>query len=124
VALYGAGIAWTLFYDTIYAHQDREDDALIGVKSTARLFGARTHGWLTGFQITATALVVLAVMLAVPGPLPLALAVSGALGFSTHLAWQLRRLDVDDPALCLALFRSNRDAGLILTAGLTAAALL
>jgi 4-hydroxybenzoate polyprenyltransferase len=124
VALYGAGIAWTLFYDTIYAHQDREDDALIGVKSTARLFGARTHGWLTGFQITATALVVLAVMLAVPGPLPLALAVSGALGFSTHLAWQLRRLDVDDPAVCLALFRSNRDAGLILTAGLTVAALL
>jgi 4-hydroxybenzoate polyprenyltransferase len=124
IALYGAGIAWTLFYDTIYAHQDREDDELIGVKSTARLFGARTHGWLTGFQSLATALIVLAVILAVPGPLPLALAVSGLLGFSTHLAWQLRRLDIDDPGLCLALFRSNRDAGLILTAGLTAAALI
>ena len=47
--LYAAGIAWTLFYDTIYAHQDREDDALIGVKSTARLFGARTGRWLAGF---------------------------------------------------------------------------
>jgi 4-hydroxybenzoate polyprenyltransferase len=124
IALYGAGIAWTLFYDTIYAHQDREDDELIGVKSTARLFGARTHGWLTGFQSLTTALIVLAVILAVPAPLPLALAVSGLLGFSTHLAWQLRRLDIDDPALCLALFRSNRDAGLILTAGLTAAALI
>jgi len=124
VALYGAGIAWTLFYDTIYAHQDREDDALIGVKSTARLFGTRTQAWLTGFQMLATALIVLAVMLAVPGPLPLALAVSGVLGFSTHLAWQLRQLDIYDPALCLRLFRSNRDAGLILTAGLAAAALL
>jgi 4-hydroxybenzoate polyprenyltransferase len=124
IALYGAGIAWTLFYDTIYAHQDREDDELIGVKSTARLFGTRTHGWLTGFQMLATALIVLAVIIAVPGPLPLAFAVSGVLGFSTHLAWQLRRLDIDDTALCLALFRSNRDAGLILTAGLTAAAML
>ena len=58
--LYAAGIAWTLFYDTIYAHQDREDDALIGVRSTARLFGAATQPWLAGFLAAAAALAALA----------------------------------------------------------------
>ena len=124
LALYLAGVAWTLFYDTIYAHQDREDDALIGIRSTARLFGARSRAWLSGFQTAAAALAVLAILMTVPGPIPLGLAISGALAFSTHLAWQLRRLDIDDPALCLTLFRSNRDAGLLLALGLGAAALL
>ncbi len=123
VALYLAGIAWTLLYDTIYAHQDREDDALIGVKSTARLFGTRTRGWLAGFGAAATGLALLAIALVAPGPVPSGLAVAGALGFAAHLAWQLRRLDIDDPALCLAIFRSNRGAGLILALGLGAAAL-
>jgi 4-hydroxybenzoate polyprenyltransferase len=120
--LYAAGIAWTLFYDTIYAHQDREDDALIGVKSTARLFGPRTRPWLAGFLLAAAALAALAV-----APLAgaaRAAALAGILGFAAHLAWQLRRLDIDDPARCLALFRSNRDAGLILAAGLLLAAIL
>jgi 4-hydroxybenzoate polyprenyltransferase len=122
--LYAAGVAWTLFYDTIYAHQDREDDALIGVKSTARLFGRRTRPWLLGFLCAAGALALAAVAAAgLRGP-ALAAALLGALGFAAHLGWQLRRLDIDDPAACLMLFRSNRDAGLILTAGLLGAAIL
>jgi 4-hydroxybenzoate polyprenyltransferase len=122
VLLYGAGIAWTLFYDTIYAHQDRDDDALIGVKSTARLFGRNTRPWLAAFHITATVLVALAILACRPTPVSAAIAVAGLIGFAAHLAHQLRRLDVDDPASCLAIFRSNRDAGLILAVGLALAA--
>ncbi len=120
--LYGAGIAWTLFYDTIYAHQDREDDALVGVKSTARLFGADTRRWLTGFHIAATLLAALAILACRPAPLPAAIALAGLAGFAAHLLRQLRRLEIDDPATCLAIFRSNRDAGLILALGLALAA--
>ena len=99
--LYAAGIAWTLFYDTIYAHQDREDDALIGVKSTARLFGTRTQPWLLGFLVASAALAALAIAAADLGAPALAAALAGVLGFAAHLAWQLRRLDIDDGALCL-----------------------
>ena len=116
VLLYLSGIAWTLFYDTIYAHQDREDDALIGVKSTARLFGANTRGWLRLFMVASVVLLAGAVLLAMlptAGPLALALAVGGAWAFGWHLSWQLGRLDIDDPENCLRLFRSNRNAGLI-----------
>ncbi len=116
VPLYLAGIAWTIFYDTIYALQDREDDALIGVKSTARLFGRQTRLWLRGFMITAVSLMTLAVILAIGpqnNPLSLVLGIAGAWGFGWHLVWQLRQLDPDDHDLCLQLFRSNRDAGLI-----------
>ena len=124
ILLYLAGIAWTLFYDTIYAHQDRDDDALIGVKSTARLFGERTKTWLGRFLVLATALAACAVLAANP-PLPsLLVGLLGVAGFALHLVWQLRRLDIDDPALCLVLFRSNRDAGLILAGALLVAALL
>ncbi len=116
VLIYAAGIAWTLFYDTIYAHQDREDDALIGVKSTARLFGEDTAIWLKWFLV-ATILLFLAGMIAAlvatADPLMLVVALCGIWAFGWHLAWQLRRLDIDDPARCLALFKSNRDAGLI-----------
>jgi 4-hydroxybenzoate polyprenyltransferase len=122
--LYAAGIAWTLFYDTIYAHQDREDDALIGVRSTARLFGAATKPWLAGFLAGAAALAAHAVVAAGLSPASLAAAFLGIAGFGLHLAWQLRRLDIDDGAVCLLLFRSNRDAGLLLAAGLLGAALL
>ena len=127
VLLYGAGIAWTLFYDTIYAHQDREDDALIGVKSTARLFGDRTRPWLCGFLVLAVVLMaaaVLAALLPQGRPLQLAVALGGVCGFGWHMARQLAQLDTDDPARCLILFRSNRDAGLIATLFLAAAALL
>lgn len=116
VILYAAGIAWTLFYDTIYAHQDREDDALIGVKSTARLFGEGTDKWLSGFLVASVLLMSLAIIYALApqaDPLSLSLALGGAWAFGAHLNWQLRRLSIHDPALCLRLFRSNRDAGLI-----------
>ena len=116
VLLYLSGIAWTLFYDTIYAHQDREDDALIGVKSTARLFGRATRTWLRVFMVAAVVLMAAAVVLAMlpqDRPLMLVLGVAGAWAFGWHLSWQLGRLDIDDSAQCLRLFRSNRDAGLL-----------
>ncbi|MCV2867192.1 4-hydroxybenzoate octaprenyltransferase [Defluviimonas sp. WL0002] len=114
--LYASGIAWTLFYDTIYAHQDKEDDVLIGVKSTARLFGADTGKWLARFLVAAVTLMGLAVLLALgPGSgvlaLIVALAAPWALGW--HLFWQISRLDIDDPENCLRLFRTNRNAGLL-----------
>ena len=84
--LYAAGIAWTLFYDTIYAHQDREDDALIGVKSTARLFGTGTGAWLLGFLVAASLLAALAAM-TLAGPARW-VALAGVAGFAAHLAWQ------------------------------------
>ncbi len=127
VLLYLAGIAWTLFYDTIYAHQDRDDDALIGVKSTARLFGEATKKWLFGFQVLAVMLMALAIIVAlVPlkAPLPLLVALLAAWGFGLHLMWQLKRLDINDGEICLRLFRSNRDAGLIASALLGLSALL
>jgi 4-hydroxybenzoate polyprenyltransferase len=124
VFLYVGGIAWTLFYDTIYAHQDAEDDALIGVKSTARLFGANSPRWLRGFLVATVLLLTAGVILALaPGanPLSMALALGGVWGMGWHMAWQLARLDIDDEETCLRLFRSNRDAGLILVAGLALA---
>ncbi|WP_102107833.1 4-hydroxybenzoate octaprenyltransferase [Oceaniglobus roseus] len=116
VLLYLSGIAWTLFYDTIYAHQDAEDDALIGVKSTARLFGERSPVWLRRFLVATVLLMSAAVILALAGPanpLTLALALGAPWAMGWHLAWQLGRLDTGDPDLCMRLFRSNRDAGLI-----------
>ena len=127
VCLYLAGIAWTLFYDTIYAHQDKEDDALIGVKSTARLFGARTKAWLAAFMAASLALMLAGVLLATRAggdPFAAILGVAGVAGFGAHLGWQWRRLDIDDPDACLALFRSNRDAGLIPVAALALALLV
>ncbi len=116
VALYLAGIAWTIFYDTIYAHQDKEDDALIGVKSTALLFGEKTKAWLRGFLVASVLLMTLAVVLAlVPeaGLWRLLLTLAGVWAFGAHLAWQLARLDTEDGDTCLRLFRANRDAGLL-----------
>ena len=113
VILYLGAISWVIGYDTIYAHQDREDDALIGVKSTALLFGPRTRPLLATFYAAAVVLIGLAGFLAGAGPV-FAL---GLAAFAAHLAWQVKRIDIDDGALCLALFKSNRDAGLILFAG-------
>ena len=116
VVLYVAGIAWTLYYDTIYAHQDREDDALIGVKSTARLFGDQSRAWLWGFFAATLVLFAAAVVLAHAGagrPLGFLVALAGVWAMGLHLGWQMRQLDLDDPASCLKIFRSNRDAGLI-----------
>lgn len=125
--LWLGGIAWTLFYDTIYAHQDKDDDALIGVKSTARLFGdAETPAWLRRFLVLALTLMGAGVILALieaPGA-SLLVAIIGLMAFGAHLRWQLLRLDTTDPGLCLHLFRSNRDAGLILALFLAGAAAL
>jgi len=112
--LYAGSIAWVIAYDTIYAHQDREDDALIGIKSTAILFGEKTKPMLAVFFAIAVVLIGLAGYLAHAGWW-FAL---GLLAFAAHLAWQVRSLDISDPALCLRLFKSNRDAGLILFAGM------
>ena len=124
--LYASGISWTLFYDTIYAHQDKEDDALIGVKSTARLFDHRTGPWLAGFLALTMAFQSAAVVVALlPGGnlLALGLGLAGVLGFGGHMLGQIRRLDIDDPANCLKIFHSNRNAGLIPALFLAAAAL-
>ncbi|KUF12730.1 4-hydroxybenzoate octaprenyltransferase [Pseudoponticoccus marisrubri] len=116
VLLYAAGMAWTLFYDTIYAHQDKEDDALIGVKSTARLFGDdATPAWLARFLVAAVALMGIAIVAAAPDGeiLQLVVLLAGPWAFGWHMMWQLRRLKMDDNDRLLSLFRSNRDAGLL-----------
>jgi len=112
--LYGGSIAWVIGYDTIYAHQDAEDDALIGVKSTARLFGAHTRQALMVFYALAVVLIGVAMGLAGAG----LAAWIGLAAFAAHLVWQIARLKIGDPALCLRIFKSNRDAGLLLFAGL------
>ena len=107
-ALWLAGFFWILGYDTIYAHQDREDDAMVGIRSTARKFGARSALFIGGCY-TAT-LVLLGIAGALAGASAwffLALLVPGWM-----LARQVRTLDIHDPALCLTLFKSNREAGL------------
>ncbi len=108
IALYAAAILWDLGFDTIYAHQDREDDALVGVRSTARLFGQHTRPFLAACYIAALAALALAGWLAALGAwfYP-ALILPAAL-----LARQVIALDIDDPALCLRLFRANREVGL------------
>jgi 4-hydroxybenzoate polyprenyltransferase len=110
LVLYAGSICWVIGYDTIYAHQDREDDLLIGIKSTALLFGERTPSMLAGFYACAVVLIAAAGFMADGGMIFAA----GLIAFGAHLAWQVTRLDIDDPAHCLMLFKSNRDAGLIL----------
>src|SRR6516225_1996789 len=117
--LYAGAIAWVIGYDTIYAHQDREDDALIGIKSTALLFRERTKPMLTLFYALAVALIAIAGWSAAAGFI-FALGLSA---FALQLVWQIARLDIDDPGVCLAVFKSNRDAGLILFAALVLQAL-
>jgi 4-hydroxybenzoate polyprenyltransferase len=112
--LYAGSISWVIGYDTIYAHQDRDDDALIGIKSTALLFGPRTKPMLALFYTVAVLLIGAAGFSAGAG-LYFTL---GLVAFAAHLAWQIVRLDNADPDNCLAVFKSNRDAGLILFAGL------
>ncbi len=112
--LYIGGICWTLGYDTIYAHQDKEDDALIGVKSSARLLGARTRPALFAFY--GAALVLFAAAGAMAGlawPFYLGLALGVA-----QLAWQARTIVIDDPADCLRLFKSNRVFGWVMLAAI------
>ena len=112
VALYAGSILWVIGYDTIYAHQDREDDMMIGIRSTALLFGERTRPMLARFYAGAVLLIGASGLMAGGG----LIFVLGMIAFAAHLAWQVVRLDISDPAHCLRLFKSNRDAGLILFA--------
>ena len=112
--LYASAFCWTIGYDTIYALQDARDDAIVGIGSTARLFGAQVRAASAAFYLAAALLAELAVFSA-GGRI---LAQLGMCGYGLHLAWQLRRVDGATPATALRLFRSNRDAGLIMFAGL------
>lgn len=120
VLLYAACMAWTIGYDTIYAHQDKEDDALIGLKSTALRFGARTTPWLVLFYGVAIAGIASAGLLAGAGPVLLLGVAIGA----AHMGWQITTLDVNDGDNCLKRFRSNRDFGAIIFVSLLAEAAL
>jgi 4-hydroxybenzoate polyprenyltransferase len=114
ILLYAASVAWTIGYDTIYAHQDKEDDELIGVRSTARLFGDRTRQWLIGLYGLTLVLMFIAFALAGAN----LIAFLGLLGAAGMFAWQIVRLDIDDADQCLALFKSNNRVGLIIFFGL------
>lgn len=118
--LYAGSIAWVIAYDTIYAHQDTEDDVMVGIKSTALLFGERTQTALTIFYSLAVALIGIALWRG-GSHWP---AWIGLIAFAAHLVWQVRSIRISDSALCLRLFKSNRDAGLLLFAGLLADAVL
>jgi 4-hydroxybenzoate polyprenyltransferase len=118
--LYSGCFFWTLGYDTIYAHQDSDDDALIGVKSTARLFGQKSPSWIDGFYALSLSLFVLSLVVQT-GHLWSALLPVPA---GVHFIWQTRRLDVNDHLRCLKIFRSNRDAGVLIAAAFLAASWL
>jgi 4-hydroxybenzoate polyprenyltransferase len=116
VALYAGAILWTIGYDTIYALQDKEDDAVIGVRSTARLFGRHSEVGIAAFYVAAFVLFGFAFALADAGTLAFA-----ALGFALlHATWMIATLDPDDPQNCLRRFRANTVTGWILFAGLLA----
>jgi 4-hydroxybenzoate polyprenyltransferase len=101
---------WTIGYDTIYAHQDKDDDALIGVRSTARLLGERSVVWILGFYAAAFTLILAAGFTEHAGwPFAFAMLAAGA-----HLLWQVKSLDIANPDKCLKLFRANRDTGALI----------
>jgi 4-hydroxybenzoate polyprenyltransferase len=114
VLLYAGGVAWTLHYDTIYAHQDKEDDALIGVKSTALKFGTSTRAWLSLFAGATVLLFGLAIATANLHWVSWL----GLAAVAFHLGWQIKAVDLDDPADCLAKFHANRWIGWALLLGL------
>jgi 4-hydroxybenzoate polyprenyltransferase len=118
--LYAGCFFWTLGYDTIYALQDVEDDALIGVRSTARLFGDRARIWIVAFYAATVILLVAAIFWVTQDWLASAL----FLPAGAHLAWQVGRLDLGKPQSSLNLFRSNREAGALMAAALVAASWL
>jgi 4-hydroxybenzoate polyprenyltransferase len=112
--LYVAGIFWTLGYDTIYAHQDLRDDELIGVKSTARYFADRSPFWVALFYAVAVILLIVAGWSAHEGRGFYALTIFGVF----YVGMQLSMWRMEDPANCLRRFKSNRDFGLIVLAGI------
>jgi 4-hydroxybenzoate polyprenyltransferase len=112
--LYASAFCWTIGYDTIYALQDARDDAIVGIKSTARLFGARVRSGVGVFYLGAGLFALLAIATAGGGIVALA----GLCAYCLHLAWQLRRVEGATARTALALFHSNLYAGLILFAGI------
>lgn len=114
VLLYAGSVAWTIGYDTIYAHQDKEDDALVGVRSTARLFGGNTKPWLAGLYGLTLVMLLLAYAAAGVG----FLAYLGLIVAAVMFAWQILVLDIDNPDQCLALFKFNTRVGAVIFAGL------
>ncbi len=114
VLLYFSAFSWTIGYDTIYALQDKRDDAIVGIRSTARLFGARTRLGVGLFYGLSAVLALMAIEAAGGG----GVALIGWLAYAAHLAWQASQIEGLEPATALRLFRSNRDAGLILFAGI------
>jgi 4-hydroxybenzoate polyprenyltransferase len=112
--LYVGSVLWTVGYDTIYAHQDAEDDALLGVKSTALTFGVNTHVWLGGLYAGAWLFWFAAAMLAGGG----ILVTTALAGVAGQFAWQLATLDTSKPVNCLQRFRSNRWVGWLFFVGL------
>ena len=120
IVLYAGAVAWTIGYDTIYAHQDREDDDLIGLKSTALRFGSATKPWLASLYAFAWLAITAAGLMANAGTAFLICMLAAA----AQLAWQVATLDIDDAENCLTRFRSNRDfAAIVLGAILLDAAL-
>jgi 4-hydroxybenzoate polyprenyltransferase len=112
--LYAGSVLWVIGYDTIYAHQDKEDDAIVGVRSTARLFGENTKYWLIGLYAGALLLFAGAYATA-EAPMP---ALAGLLAAGAHMWRQVRRLDINDPDQCLRLFKSNTVVGWLIFLGL------
>ena len=119
VLLYAGSILWTIGYDTIYAHQDKEDDAIVGVRSTARLFGANTKPWLVGLYGGA----LLCFALAFASAQAPVVALAGLIAAGAHMTRQITTLDIDNPDQCLRLFKSNNVVGWLIFAGLIGAAL-
>ena len=117
LVLYAAGFFWTLGYDTIYAHQDKEDDLLVGVKSSALRLGAATRPWLFVFYgVTAVLLGTAGWLAGLGWPWWVGLALA-----SGHMTWQAARVDIDDPASCLSMFRANRWVGWLILGGIVVA---
>jgi 4-hydroxybenzoate polyprenyltransferase len=119
ILLYAGSILWTIGYDTIYAHQDKEDDAIVGVRSTARLFGANTKPWLVGLYGGA----LLCFALAFASAQAPVVALAGLIAAGAHMTRQITTLDIDNPDQCLRLFKSNNVVGWLIFAGLIGAAL-
>ncbi|WP_157018334.1 4-hydroxybenzoate octaprenyltransferase [Mesorhizobium xinjiangense] len=117
--LYAGSILWVIGYDTIYAHQDKEDDAIVGVHSTARLFGERTKPWL--MALYGGALILMgAACASAEAPMP---ALAGLVAAGVHMARQIRVLDIDNPDQCLRLFKSNNVVGWLIFLGFLGAGL-
>jgi 4-hydroxybenzoate polyprenyltransferase len=114
IVLYAGAVAWTIGYDTIYAHQDREDDDLIGLKSTALKFGRATKPWLAFLYASAWLAITAAGIMAHAGTAFLV----GMMAAAAQLVWQVKTLNIDNSDNCLKRFRSNRDFGAIVLAAI------